>query len=96
MSVEKNAPAQPAPNGTAMNLPETSAAPNGIHAPFAGTQDAGRANFGGIPVFTRVPLLVVIYSAAIVAAHWVAYLIRFEFHPPHDEQMLFWGTLQWM
>ena len=28
-------------------------------------------------------------------AHWLAYLIRFEFHPPIEEQTLFWRTLQW-
>jgi FlaA1/EpsC-like NDP-sugar epimerase len=39
--------------------------------------------------------LVVIYSGTILAAHWLAYLIRFEFHPPIEEQALFWRTLQW-
>jgi FlaA1/EpsC-like NDP-sugar epimerase len=41
-------------------------------------------------------LLVVIYGAAIVVAHWLAYLIRFEFHPPLEQQTLFWRTLQWL
>ncbi len=41
-------------------------------------------------------LLVVIYSGAIVVAHWLAYLIRFEFRPPIEEQTLFWRTLQWI
>jgi FlaA1/EpsC-like NDP-sugar epimerase len=40
-------------------------------------------------------LLTVIYSGAIIFAHWVAYLIRFEFHPPAEEQVLFWRTLEW-
>jgi FlaA1/EpsC-like NDP-sugar epimerase len=39
--------------------------------------------------------LVVIYSGAILAARWLAYLVRFEFHPPIDQQTLFWRTLQW-
>jgi FlaA1/EpsC-like NDP-sugar epimerase len=39
--------------------------------------------------------LVVIYSGAILAARWLAYLIRFEFHPPIDQQTLFWWTQQW-
>jgi FlaA1/EpsC-like NDP-sugar epimerase len=48
-----------------------------------------------VTVFTRALVLLVIYCAAIVAAHWAAYLIRFDFHPPGDEQVLFWKTLQW-
>ena len=39
--------------------------------------------------------LVVIYGGSIVVAHWLAYLIRFEFHPPLEQQALFWRTLQW-
>jgi len=37
----------------------------------------------------------VIYSLVIVAAHWLAYLIRFEFHPPVEQRTLFWWRLQW-
>jgi FlaA1/EpsC-like NDP-sugar epimerase len=88
-------PPRPGPNGAAANPPAAAALANGSHAPVADAPDAGRAGSGGIPASTRVPLLAVIYSVAIVAAHWVAYLIRFEFHPAHDDQMLFWGTLQW-
>jgi FlaA1/EpsC-like NDP-sugar epimerase len=44
---------------------------------------------------TRVLLLVVIYSITIIGAHWLAHLIRFEFHPSEEEQTLFWRALQW-
>ncbi len=45
--------------------------------------------------YTKVLLLGVAYCGVIVAAHWLAYLIRFEFHPPIDQQTLFWRTLSW-
>ena len=45
--------------------------------------------------YTRIFLLAIAYSGVIVFAQWLAYLIRFEFHPPPDEQTLFWQTLQW-
>jgi FlaA1/EpsC-like NDP-sugar epimerase len=63
--------------------------------PLSDPPGAVRPASGTVPAFTRVLLLVVIYSGAIVTAHWVAYLIRFEFHPPDDERVLFWSTLQW-
>ncbi len=43
----------------------------------------------------KVLLLGVTYSGIIIVAHWLAYLIRFEFHPPVDQQAHFWRTLQW-
>ena len=39
--------------------------------------------------------LVVAYSGAIILAHWLAYLIRFEFDPPAKQQEHFWLMLQW-
>jgi FlaA1/EpsC-like NDP-sugar epimerase len=42
-----------------------------------------------------VLLLGVTYSGVILIAHWLAYLIRFEFHPPADQQTHFWWTLRW-
>ena len=81
------------PNGGA--LPDPAEPASGAWASFAEAARSARPPANGASAFTRVVLLVVVYSAAIVAAHWVAYLIRFEFHPPHDEQMHFWGTLQW-
>jgi FlaA1/EpsC-like NDP-sugar epimerase len=68
---------------------------SGSRAPFAGTTSLSRPPFSDVGAFTRVLLLLVIYSGAIVAAHWLAYLIRFEFHPPIEEQVRFWRTLQW-
>jgi len=50
---------------------------------------------GEISGFSRILLLTVIFGGAIVLAHWLAYLIRFEFRPPADQQTLFWRTLQW-
>ena len=45
--------------------------------------------------FTRILLLGVAYSGVILAAHWLAYLIRYEFHPPAEERTLFWLTQEW-
>jgi FlaA1/EpsC-like NDP-sugar epimerase len=38
-------------------------------------------------------LLGVAYSGVIVSAEWLAYLIRFEFHPPPEQEALFWRTI---
>ncbi len=85
----------PEPPGGAGGQSPCDAPARGSQPPFPGPADHGRPPFGGVPAFTRVLLLLVIYSGAIVVAHWIAYLIRFEFHPPLEEQMLFWSTLQW-
>lgn len=53
-----------------------------------------RIVFGGID-WSKLLLLAVAYSGTIVVAHWLAYLIRFEFHTPLEAQALFWRTLQW-
>ncbi len=75
--------------------PPSVPSPGGSQPPFAAPSDPGRPPFADIPASTRVLLLVVIYSVAIIVAHWIAYLIRFEFHPPADERTLFWSTLRW-
>jgi FlaA1/EpsC-like NDP-sugar epimerase len=49
---------------------------------------------GGLDV-TKFLLLVVAYSGVIVLGHWVAYLIRFEFHPAPEDRTFFWLTLRW-
>ena len=68
---------------------------SGSGSPFAKSTDLSRPPFGEKTDFTRMTFLVVAYSGTIIVAHWLAYLIRFEFHPPIDQQMLFWRTLQW-
>ena len=68
---------------------------NDSNAPFSSAVSLSHPPFGDTSGFTRVMLLVVIYGVAIVVAHWMAYLIRFEFHPPVEQQALFWRTLQW-
>lgn len=81
---------------------------NGIGggSPFAALKDGSsrasgdvtslnRFPFGGKVDYAKVLLLGVTYSGIIIAAHWLAYLIRFEFHPPIEQQTLFWRTLQW-
>ena len=84
-----------------MNNESDPLARSGLHGdtgsspPFAGATGLSRPPFGDTSSFTRVLLLVVIYSGAILVAHWLAYLIRFEFHPPLDQQTLFWRALQW-
>ncbi len=68
---------------------------SGSGSPFAKSTDLSRPPFGEKMDFTRMTFLVVIYGGSIVVAHWLAYLIRFEFHPPLEQQALFWRTLQW-
>jgi FlaA1/EpsC-like NDP-sugar epimerase len=51
--------------------------------------------FNGNLDCAKVLLLGVTYSGVIIAAHWLAFLIRFEFHPPIEHQALFWKTLEW-
>jgi FlaA1/EpsC-like NDP-sugar epimerase len=67
----------------------------GSPAPFASLTVNSRPPFNEASAFTRVLLLLVIYIGAIVLAHWLAYLIRFEFHPPIEEQWRFWRTMRW-
>ena len=64
--------------------------------PFNLPNDRERAPFGVSSGAIRALLLIVIYSGVIAAAHWFAFLIRFEFHPPTDPVRLFWETLQWI
>jgi FlaA1/EpsC-like NDP-sugar epimerase len=52
-------------------------------------------SFSDAGALIRTLLLVVIYSGAILLAHCFAYLIRFEFHPPIEQEVLFWHTLRW-
>jgi FlaA1/EpsC-like NDP-sugar epimerase len=82
-------------HGDTESSPPFTATTSGSSPPFAGAAGLSRPPFGDTSGFTRVLLLVVIYSGAILVAHWLAYLIRFEFHPPLDQQTLFWRTLQW-
>src|ERR1017187_8348197 len=79
----------------AVSSPPFSPTMSGTNSPFIKSTDLSRPPFGDVSSFTRLLLLVVIYSGAIIAAHWLAYLIRFEFHPPIELQTLFWRTLQW-
>ena len=78
------------------NSPPFAATMSGSSPPFAGETSLSRPPFGDRKDYTRLLLLVITYSGVILAAHWLAYLIRFEFHPPFGEQTLFWGTLQWI
>lgn len=55
----------------------------------------GAPLFGGRIDYAKILVLGTAYSAAIIGAQWVAYLIRFEFRPPADMQTLFWKSLQW-
>jgi FlaA1/EpsC-like NDP-sugar epimerase len=82
-------------NGSNDSGPPFAATKDGSSPPFAGATGLSRPPFGDTSGFTRVLLLGVIYGGAIVVAHWLAYLIRFEFHPPLEQQTLFWRTLQW-
>lgn len=70
-------------------------AADGRRPPGFASKPNSQSPFGGRADITKVLLLVIAYSGVIIAAHWVAYLIRFEFHPPLDQQRHFWRTLQW-
>jgi len=63
--------------------------------PFGDVTSLNRFPFGGRVDYAKVLLLGAAYSGIIIAAHWLAYLIRFEFHPPIEQQMLLCRTLQW-
>jgi FlaA1/EpsC-like NDP-sugar epimerase len=54
-----------------------------------------RSVFGGKGSVVRTTVLTLIYSGAIIIAHWLAYLIRFEFHPTSDLWTQLWKTLEW-
>jgi len=75
--------------------PPTAVAPNGSTPPIAVSKELKRHPFGAWTLFTRILLLAVAYSGVVLAAYWMAYLIRFEFHPPADEQTRFWLTQEW-
>jgi|CXWL01.1.fsa_nt_gi FlaA1/EpsC-like NDP-sugar epimerase len=77
-----------------MSTSPASSSGNGSETSTPFTLPARRIIFGGID-WSKLLLLAVAYSGTIVVAHWLAYLIRFEFHPPIDAQNLFWRTLQW-
>ena len=46
--------------------------------------------------FMRRGLLIIAYSGAIIFAHWLAYLIRFEFRTPPELQAHFWWMMRWI
>jgi FlaA1/EpsC-like NDP-sugar epimerase len=68
---------------------------DGSNPPFTNVGALSRPPFGGGTDYTKALLLGVTYSGVILISHWLAYLIRFEFHPPVEHQTLFWKTLQW-
>ncbi len=82
-------------NGSDQLPPATVQRDEGSNPPFVQSTDISRSPFGEIGGPTRVALLILIFSGAIILAHWLAYLIRFEFHPPIEQQTVFWKTLQW-
>jgi len=67
----------------------------GSRPPMSGPAEGSRSPFVGKRGLTRGVLLIGIYGGAILVAHWLAYLIRFEFHPPSEEQIRFWKTMLW-
>src|SRR5664279_139733 len=83
------------PNGSSDRGPPFATTKDDGGASFAGKSGLSRPPFGGGTDYTKVLLLGVTYGGIIIVAHWLAYLIRFEFHPPVDQQALFWRTLQW-
>ena len=81
-------------DGTRSSQPFAATA-NGTNSPFANSVSQRQPWFSDESKFIRMLLLVVFYSVTIVAAHWLAYLIRFEFHPPIEQRAIFWRALQW-
>ena len=62
---------------------------NGDRSKGPGSAPSERARFPAQGQYARVLLLAIAYSGVILAASWLAYLIRFEFHPPEDERSRF-------
>ena len=82
-------------NGNSNSGSPFAATKDGSSLPFVDPAALSRSPFGSGTDYTKVLLLGVTYSGVILIAHWLAYLIRFEFHPLVDQQTLFWETLQW-
>ena len=80
------------------NLSLHSTPPNGVGSrpPYAAVDGSATPFERGTMDYMRPFLLVVTYCGAILASHWLAYLIRFEFSPPLEEQFRFWRTLRWV
>lgn len=88
-------PTPPKSNGSAIASPFSPNAVTATSVPIAnGARDDEPAS-SEVGALVRVLLLIVIYSGGIILAHWFAYLIRFEFHPPIEERELFWRALRW-
>ena len=68
---------------------------HGSKPPMAGQVKANESSPRARIQFTRILLLGIAYSVVILAANWLAYLIRFEFQPPATEQTRFWATQVW-
>jgi FlaA1/EpsC-like NDP-sugar epimerase len=49
-----------------------------------------------VPPTGRIPLVVVLYTLALVASLWLAYQIRFDFAVPAPERERLWQAAQWI
>jgi FlaA1/EpsC-like NDP-sugar epimerase len=58
-------------------------------------KELSRHPFTARTLFTRILLLGVAYSSIIIAADWLAWLIRFDLRPPVESRMPFWQSLEW-
>lgn len=73
--------------------------------PLAHSQDGNLGSFSskewsrpalGRRSVARVVALTIAYLSLLITAHWAAYLIRFEFHPPPDQTAGFLKLQKWI
>jgi FlaA1/EpsC-like NDP-sugar epimerase len=60
----------------------------------SGSLDWSRPTLGRRSI-ARLVLLSVAYLGLLIAMHWIAYVIRFEFHPPTEQKAAFWRIQEW-
>jgi FlaA1/EpsC-like NDP-sugar epimerase len=94
MSVESDLESRFSPRGSGGKDAPSPPAGNG-NMPPAATETVARSSLTAQTRYTRILLLGLAYSGVILAAHWLAYLIRFEFHPPEEGKTLFWLAQEW-
>jgi FlaA1/EpsC-like NDP-sugar epimerase len=88
-------------SGLMSNLSNSNSSPpfatstNASSGPSGDARILSRLPFSGRVDYSKVLLLGVSYCGVVIVAHWLAFLIRFEFQPPTEQQAVFSRTMQW-